>query len=217
MVLAVTKRIGIICFSPTNTTRIICSAVALGMGSENPIVLDMTLPDARAGIIANSRAALDNIDHLIVGAPVHVGKLPLQAVECLSALPGTGKECTAIVVYGNRDYGIALYRMVEILSKNSFTVVAAGLFIGQHSYSDLIPVAMGRPDRSDIDKANEFGVRVLNTSHTLNIKDVPSLVDKYSKSKTYSVLKASYDEKRCIACHKCAKVCPLGLLSFDTG
>ena len=27
------------CFSPTNTTRKICDAVALGMGSEDPIVL----------------------------------------------------------------------------------------------------------------------------------------------------------------------------------
>jgi len=213
----VAKSIGILCFSPTNTTRRICNAVALGMGSENPIVLDMTLPDTRAEIIANSRTTLDNIDHLIVGAPVHIGKIPLQAQECLRALHGTGKECTAIVVYGNRDYGVALYQMFEILSKNGFTVAAAGMFIGQHSYSDLIPVAMGRPDKSDIEKAIEFGSKVLSASKHLTVNDIPVQIDRYSKSNTYSSLRPSYDEERCVQCPKCAKACPLGLILPDTG
>ncbi|PPA79910.1 MAG: hypothetical protein C00003105_00097 [ANME-2 cluster archaeon HR1] len=143
-----TKRIGILYFSPTNTTKKICRAVALGMGTKNPQTLDMTFPDTRTEIIANPNTVTANIDHLIIGAPVHSGKLPLQAMECLIAIGGNGKECSAIVVYGNRDYGIALYRMVEILSKNGFGVTAVGAFIGQHTYSDIVPVAMGRPDES---------------------------------------------------------------------
>jgi hypothetical protein len=95
-----------------------------------------------------SHTVTANIDHLIIGAPVHSGKLPLQAMECLIAIGGNGKECSAIVVYGNRDYGIALYRVVEILSKNGFGVTAVGASIGQHTYSDIVPVAMGRPDES---------------------------------------------------------------------
>ena len=213
----VAKSIAILCFSPTNTTRTICTAVAFGMGSQNPRVLDMTLPDTRAKIIANSGTTLDGIDHLIVGAPVYAGKLPRQAIECLRALGGTGKECTAIVVYGNRDYGIALHQMFEILSKNGFTVVAAGTFIGQHSYSDIIPVAVGRPDESDIEKAHEFGVKVLSASKSLSIKDVPVQIDYFTKSDKYFEVKPSYDEERCVQCPKCAKVCPLGLISSDTG
>ena len=68
------KNVGIMCFSPTNTTRKICDAVALGMASEDPILLDMTLPDIRANIIADSSTAIKDIDHLIVGAPVYAGK-----------------------------------------------------------------------------------------------------------------------------------------------
>lgn len=211
------KNIGITCFSPTGTTRRICNAVALGMGSEEPTVLDMTLPNNRAAIIANSSTAMDGIDHLIVGAPVYVGKLPLQAQECLRTLRGNGKECTAIVVYGNRDYGTALHKMVEILLENGFTVVAAGMFIGQHSVSDLIPVAVGRPDKSDIEKAIEFGVKVLGASKHLSIKDVPVQIDMLSKSNSYWALKPSYYEEQCVPCGKCAEVCPLGLPSADTG
>jgi acyl-CoA hydrolase len=42
----------------------------------------MTFPDTRAEIIANPNTVTANTDHLIIGAPVHSGKLPLQAMEC---------------------------------------------------------------------------------------------------------------------------------------
>ncbi len=214
---AMTNRIGILCFSPTNTTRKICNAIASGMGSDNPLILDMTLPGIRAEIISNAKTVLDKIDHLIAGAPVYSGKLPLQAIECLKALNGIGKKTTAIVVYGNRDYGIALYNMVEILSQNDFNVIAAGTFIAQHSYSDIVPVAMGRPDKSDIEKARKFGEQILHASRPLSLNDIPLQIDKHSKSKKYSSLKPSYNEKLCIKCGKCAKACPSGILSSDTG
>jgi len=213
----VTINVGIMCFSPTNTTRKICNAIALGMGSEDPIVLDMTLPDTRANIISNSNTATKDMDHLIVGTPVYAGKLPRQTIDYLRAFGLTGQKCTAIVVYGNRDYGVALYNMVEILSQNGFTVVAAGAFIGQHSYSDIVPVAVGRPDKSDIDKARKFGTKILSASKPLSLKDVPVQLDKVSKSDKYPSLKPFHHEKHCVQCGKCAKACPLGLLLSETG
>ncbi len=212
-----TNRIGILFFSPTSTTKKICNAIASGMGSDNPLILDMTHPDTRAEIIDNANKVLDKIDHLIAGAPVYSGKLPLQAIECLKALKGNGKKATAIAVYGNRDYGIALYNMVEILSQNDFSVMAAGLFIGQHSYSDIVPVAVGRPDESDIEKARKFGTQILHTSKPLNIRDIPIQLDKHSKSDKYTALNPTYREKICVKCGRCAEVCPAGILSSETG
>ena len=211
------KSIGILCYSPTNTTRRVCTAVAFGMGSQSPRVLDMTLPRSREEIVAGSKKTLDDIDHLVVGAPVYAGKLPRQAMECLTTVHGSGKDCTAIVVYGNRDYGIALRAMVETLSRNNFTVVAAATFIGQHSYSDIIPVAMGRPDKSDIEKARVFGTKVLSASRPLGVKDVPVQIDYFTKSDRYFELKPSYDQEMCVECGKCAAVCPLGLLGSEGG
>lgn len=76
----ITKRIGVLYFSPTNTTEIICKTIALGMGAKDPVDLNMTIPDFRAKFISNPNAILDDIDHLIVGAPVYSGKLPLQVI-----------------------------------------------------------------------------------------------------------------------------------------
>jgi ferredoxin len=213
----INSRIGVLCFSPTSTTKKICKAIASGMGADNPVILDMTHPDARAAIIANANTILDEIDHLIAGAPVYCGKLPLQAIECLKALKGNGKKSTAIAVYGNRDYGIALHNMAEMLSHNGFNVMAAGLFIGQHSYSDVVPVAMGRPDESDIEKAREFGAQIIQASRPLSMEDIPIQWDKHSKSKEYTALKPTYKGKICIKCGRCAEVCPTGILSSETG
>jgi ferredoxin/flavodoxin len=210
-------KIGIIYFSPTHTTKKICEAVALGMGSREPTAFDMTTPEGRFAIVGKADTLLEGIDHLIVGAPVHVGKIPRQAEECLRTLKGSGKPCTPVVVYGNRDYGAALYRMVDILAGNGFVIVGAGIFIGQHSYSDLVPAGMGRPDGSDIGKAIELGARAANGARHLNVDDIPAQWDMYSRSRRYSVLKVSYKEELCVKCRRCGRVCPLGLISGETG
>jgi ferredoxin len=187
------------------------------MGSDTPLILNMTLPDTRNEIISNNNNVLNNLDHIIVGAPVHSGKLPLQAIECIRALKGAGKKSTAVVVYGNRDFGIALHNMVEILIQNNFTVMAAGAFIARHSYSDIVPVAVGRPDGSDIAKAQTFGLQALSATEALNLKDIPVQRDMVSLSKKYYSLKPAYNEKLCVKCGMCARVCPSGIISPETG
>ncbi len=211
------KRVGILYFSPTHTTKKVCNAVALGLGAKHPKIFDMTSPDTRGELIANPDKVTANIEHLVVGSPVHSGKLPLQVIECLGSIGGNGKNCSAIVVYGNRDYGIALYSMAQILIANGFNLASVGAFIGQHSYSDLLPVAMGRPDKSDMEKAFRFGADSLSTTGYLSPKDTPIQLDNTSRSDKYAALKPVHIAKQCVKCGKCAENCPIGLLSIDTG
>jgi Pyruvate/2-oxoacid:ferredoxin oxidoreductase delta subunit len=211
------KRIGVVYFSPTNTTKKICKAIALGMKAEAPVDLNITKPDFRAKLISNPNKIVDNIDHLIFGAPVYTGKLPIQVIDCLKAISGKGKECTTVVVYGNRDYGIALYHMVEILTSNGFNVISAGAFIGQHSYSDIIPVAMGRPDKTDLGKAYDLGVKSLTVSKYLSLQDIPVQKDIFSKSKSYNPLNPVFKSKECTQCGACSEHCPVNIISAETG
>jgi len=213
----ITKRIGILYFSPTNSTKRICTAIALGMGAGVPVDLNITNLDFRTKISSNPNALLENMDQLIIGAPVYTGKLPLQVIECLKALNGTGKECTTVVVYGNRDYGVALYQMVEILTNNGFNIKAAGAFIGQHSYSDIMPVAIGRPDNADLEKAYNFGKNSLNRSKYLSLKDILVQKDMFSKSKNYTPIIPIFKSEKCALCGACSKRCPINIISSETG
>ena len=213
----ITKRIGVLYFSPTNTTKKICKAIAFGMGAKDPVDLNITIPDFRAKLNSNPNGILDNIDHLIIGAPVYSGKLPIQVIECLKSINGNGKKCTAVVVYGNRDYGIALYQMVKMLSNNHFNVLAAGTFIGQHSYSEIIPVAIGRPDKTDLGKAYNFGSESMNTSRNLSLEDIPFQRDMFSKSDNYNPLRPVFKSEKCIHCGICSKRCPMNIISPETG
>ena len=56
----IAKRIGILYFSPTNTTKKICNSIALGMGAKDPKDLNITIPDFRAKFTSNPNAMLDH-------------------------------------------------------------------------------------------------------------------------------------------------------------
>ncbi|MFC1683005.1 4Fe-4S dicluster domain-containing protein [Candidatus Zixiibacteriota bacterium] len=178
---------------------------------------DKSNPEVREKIAAGPQTVTANIDHLIIGAPIYFGKLPLPFQECLRLIKGDGIECSAIVAYGNRDYGIALYQMVEILSNNGFNIISAGAFIGQHSYKDIVPVAIGRPDQSDLEKAYGFGLSSLSASKYLSLENIPKQTDFISRSDVSWPLRPVFISKLCVQCGLCADRCPQGILSPDTG
>ena len=50
-----------------------------------------------------------------------------------------------VVLYGNRDYEDALKELCDLVSEQGFVPVAAGAFIGEHSFSRKgMPIAEGR-------------------------------------------------------------------------
>ena len=157
------------------------------------------------------------VDHVIVGAPVYFGKLPAPVRECLAAIRGKGKGATALVVYGNRDYGSALRQLAGILMQNGFNVHAAGAFIGQHSYAAIVPVAMGRPDKADLEKACALGRDSAMVSRCLALEDIPLQSDFYSRSNRDMPLKPTFISKRCLQCGICAARCPMGILAPESG
>ncbi len=205
------KRIGLVVFSPTDTTRRICFEISRGMGNQNPAIIDTTRPEVREELI-NGSFDFEQVDHIIVGAPVYSGKLPLQIIEVLGKIAAVKKTtATAVVVYGNRDYGVSLHTMVSLLTEAGFSVNSAGIFIGEHSYSDIIPIAIDRPDDSDLKKAFEFGNSINNACS--NISNIPIQLDRVSRSEKYTALKPVYNPELCRECGKCSSLCPCNLIS----
>lgn len=209
------KNIGIVFFSPTGSTRAVCEEISSGMGIKEPAIVDITKPETRENIVSG-RIDLNSFDHLIVGAPVYCGKLPLQVIECLSKINIEETAATAVVVYGNRDFGVSLHTLVALLTDSGCYVNSAGIFIGEHSYSEIVPIAVNRPDHDDLSKARDFGESILSLNGR-SVSNIPIQLDRISRSEKYTSIKPYFRLDKCNNCGICAAVCPTGIISTETG
>ena len=199
----------LIYFSPTHTTRRILEGIAHGMPGLPIDHLDLTPPLTRTQEFEAPHDAL-----AVIGAPVYGGRIPIEAVYRLRRLKGNGAPAVLVVVYGNRAYEDALVELRDLAVEQGFTPVAAGAFIGEHSFSNAAtPIAHGRPDLDDMRHAAEFGKRVQEKLETLPACDclpllyVPGNVP-YKERQTPSQIPPVRQEALCAKCGKCVTVCP---------
>lgn len=98
----------------------------------------------------------------IIVVPVYGGHVAPLAMERLQYIRGVDTPTVLVVVYGNRAYEKALMELDAFAIPHGFKVIAGATFIGEHSYStDKYPIAVGRPDESDLAFAAEFGKKIM--------------------------------------------------------
>jgi len=199
----------LIYFSPTRTTQKILQGIAQGMPVGRIEHLDLTPPQMET-------QPFDEIaDELtILGAPVYAGRLPIGAVQRLRRLKAREAPVIVVVVYGNREFEDALLELKNLAGEQGFRPIAAGAFIGEHSYStNGTPIAVGRPDEADLNKAREFGERVfekiLNSQgmDRMSALEVPGNFP-YKERMKRPIEAPTTQETLCILCGTCASVCP---------
>ncbi|KAG9393388.1 4Fe-4S dicluster domain [Carpediemonas membranifera] len=135
-------------FSPTGTTKAVLSKIGEGLASKLHHI-DITTEDRENIVVDDSLA--------IIGIPVYAGRIPPVAVQRLKRLSGTC-PCVCVAVYGNREVDDALLELKNLVTERGFKMIAAGSFIGQHSFNTAErPLADGRPDSSDDALAVNFG------------------------------------------------------------
>ena len=205
----------LIYFSPTETTQKIVSAIANGASIQNREHLNLTLPDVKE----KSFAVLQD-ELAIIGMPVYAGRLPAEAVERLQRIKGNNTPAIVVVVYGNRAYDDALIELRDVAMAAGFLPIAAGAFIGEHSFSnENALIAHHRPDTDDLAYATEFGSAVRNRmADATSLDDLPVLsVPGNFPYMDFRVLKnvsPVSDGIVCTRCGTCASVCPTGAISL---
>jgi ferredoxin len=201
-------------FSPTGTTKTVLQGIARGMQPPAVEIIDITTPEARKQQLQTSE---DEI--LVIGVPVYMGRVPALITEWLNAIQARHTPAVCVVVYGNRVYEDALLELNDIVRKCGVIPVAGGAFIGEHSFSNPeTPIAAGRPDKGDLNHAEEFGrkirekLRSVSSVSELSEVELPGVYPYRGDPTLWNVDFIAVDE-RCSHCGVCAAGCPAGAIN----
>jgi len=210
-------------FSGTQTTKKIVVSIAGELakmaGGKTVKDLDFTLPETRREI-----ASFEKQDLVVAGVPVYAGRVPNVLLKYLRTVQGRGAAAVAVVVYGNRHYDDALAEWEDLLDAAGFKVIAAGAFIGEHSFSRIL--GGGRPDTHDMEQITKFAGQIYEKLHTQDTT-APVAVPGARPYRPYyqprdrqgnpvSIVKVvPRTNDNCIQCGLCATLCPMGSIDPD--
>lgn len=209
----------IIYYSATGSTKKIIKAFSQNLVCDIHFT-DITLPNARKNY------HLPKCDMLVIATPIYGEQIPRFINAFIQKLKGQGQPLIAISVYGNIGYGISLSQFEEYAQKNNFQLIAAGAFIGQHTYaSKKATIAYGRPDQNDLKQVQSFSKQVWNKMMADNFEPpiipkstLPKFITKFPDAGTRFLIQqpAIIDNAICNHCGLCAKKCPVGSIDPKT-
>ncbi|MGB5822663.1 MAG: EFR1 family ferrodoxin [Proteocatella sp.] len=212
-------RVNTLYFSATGTTKKVVQHIAeqisLNLNKEISVNhYDFTLPEFR-----QNPPVYSSEDIVVIGVPVYAGRVPNVLLNFLSQLNGHGALAVGIVLYGNRNYDDALIELQNIVSEKSFTLIGAGAFIGEHSFSKIL--AKDSPNPSDMLIAQFFAKSISskilegNIKHSVNVRGNSPLRPYYRpkdpNGNPVDIRKVvPKTNERCNNCKICVSVCPMG-------
>jgi len=210
------NQVKLIYFSPTGTTQKVLESIAKGITFEDVEHINLTLPERAQQTIPPFSDEL-----VIIGAPVYGGRLPAEAINRFKQLKARKTLAVVIVVYGNREFEDALLELKNLTIELGFVPVAGGAFIGEHSFATKeVPIANGRPDSLDVQRAMEFGVKVKDKIRALPSPEaqvdleIPGRFPYEGGPRSMTVSPVT-KEDTCTVCGTCAGVCPTAAISIN--
>jgi ferredoxin len=208
----------LIYFSPTRTTKKVLESIAAGIQVQTIEHIDLTPYETRKRRFKELQNELT-----IIGTPVYGGRVPADAARRLRRLKGNNTPAVIVVVYGNRHYDDALLELNDLVIAIGFKPVAAGVFVAEHTFSrENMPIAGGRPDAEDIEKARKFGKEIREKlKKNRVIGDIPPLkvpgnfpYIKLPDAKEILQIYPSTEETLCKKCETCITVCPAAAITI---
>lgn len=207
-------------FSPTGTTEKMVSYIAellakpMGQAVQH---FNFTPPQVR-----QEKKCFQEDDLVIFGTPVYAGRIPNVLLKYLNTLEGNGAMAVPVVLFGNRNYDEALKELRNLLELRGFQTVAAGAFVGEHSFSYTL--GKGRPDDADLAVAADFAERIFIALST-GLINSPVRLDHEGPLGGYyqpqdhdgnpiDIRKVRPQTREtCTNCGHCVDVCPMGAIN----
>lgn len=210
-------------FSPTGTTEKIVSSIADNLAKKfekKVITHNFTKKSVR-----EVEYSFEKGDLVIIGVPTYAGRVPNVLLNFLTQnIHGNGAFVLPVVLFGNRNYDEALTELMMIMSRNNFTNVGSGAFVGEHSFSRIL--GANRPDAEDISLAKQLSDKVYDrlcdeiTQNVIeideNYKIKPYYTPRDRHENAINILKVTpKTNDNCTDCKICVYACPMGSISFE--
>lgn len=215
------EKIWAVYFSGTGTTRRTVERIAGGIASR------LNLPAESANFsrpaVRQETMGFGEKDLVVFGTPVYAGRVPNVLLPFLrERIVGGGALAVPVVLFGNRNYDDALIELRNILAADGMHPIAAGAFVGEHSFSRVL--GADRPNAEDEALMDEFAARVAALAAGLDAAPVKSVAvrgqeplrpyytprDRAGNPINILKVKPKTDLSRCGGCGLCADLCPMG-------
>mgnify|MGYP002596838440 FL=1 len=215
------EKIWAIYFSGTGTTRRTVERIAGGIASR--LNLPAESVDFSRPAVRQETLGFGEMDLVVFGTPVYAGRVPNVLLPFLQErIVGGGALAVPVVLFGNRNYDDALIELRNILAADGMHPIAAGAFVGEHSFSRVL--GADRPDAEDKVLMDEFAARVAELAAGLDAAPVKSAAvrgqeplrpyytprDRAGNPINILKVKPKTDLSRCGGCGLCANLCPMG-------
>ena len=215
------EKIWAIYFSGTGTTRRTVERIAGGIASR--LNLPAESVDFSRPAVRQETLGFGEMDLVVFGTPVYAGRVPNVLLPFLQErIVGGGALAVPVVLFGNRNYDDALIELRNILAADGMHPIAAGAFVGEHSFSRVL--GADRPDAEDKVLMDEFAARVAELAAGLDAAPVKSAAvrgqeplrpyytprDRAGNPINILKVKPKTDLSRCGSCGLCANLCPMG-------
>lgn len=215
------EKIWAVYFSGTGTTRRTVERIAGGIASRLNLPaerVDFSRPAVRQETLCFGEKNL-----VVFGTPVYAGRVPNVLLPFLQErVVGGGALAVPVVLFGNRNYDDALIELRNILAADGMHPIAAGAFVGEHSFSRVL--GADRPNAEDEALMDEFAARVAALAAGLDAAPVKSVAvrgqeplrpyytprDRAGNPINILKVKPKTDLFRCGGCGLCADLCPMG-------
>lgn len=215
------KKVWAVYFSGTGITRRTVERIAgdiaarLGLPEQS---VDFSRPALRQETLRFSDA-----DLVVFGTPVYAGRVPNVLLPFLQEkVVGGGALAVPVVLFGNRNYDDALMELRNILIADGLHPIAAGAFVGEHSFSRVL--GQGRPNAEDTAQMDRFAARTAELVSGLEsapqnpvavggqepIRPYYTPRDRAGNPINILKVKPKTDLSRCGGCGLCAELCPMG-------